>query len=709
MLSFLMVLSCFGQHPAPKEKTREIDSVKQLLFDTSSSLVKVEHMITLGELYLNGKTTSSKDMESAFRYADEILNLGKQTGNFETQIKGSILHAKVLQVRGQYDDATSLLYEKIEIAVRNQSDKSTALLHKALGELFRDRGFNTGEVCNLYESEIHLNNSINYGKNVLGVNKFVETSLGLASILFYTYDNEKAVKILLDIVNQYEENIELDPFLLAKTYTNLAMNYRKLDLNEKASSFAKKALEANEHPSNTYLAYKILGQVSEKQNNLIAARNYYRKALNQIEEVDIHKVYNLLERLGNTSLELKDYSTSIKYYKRAIENSKLFPKAYGALSIPSQYGLSQAYYRNGQLSQSKKITHQIIVFLSGNDDNFEHRKYREVLRDAHLLMSQLHEEEKNYKTSLTYHKQFARIQKEIEHHRDSVYNLEKLKTIEELELAFETEKKDKEISMLKVNSTLQDEKNKQQGNFAIGLALGSIFLLTLLFIVLKALNLKQVAHKTIKEKYEENKLLMGEIHHRVKNNLQIIISLLNAQINSAKGDKELQVALKESQTKIKSMAIIHQSLYNSQTYTKVKVNNYFAELLNQVSQTFETENKSIQFETNVENKEINMSMAVPVGLIVNELVTNSYKYAFNQSLKSNRIIVNFNSTEKPDTYKLVVLDNGIGLPDDFDIEKLTSFGMQLVRGLVDQLHGTISIIKSQGTGYEIFIKEPEAA
>ncbi len=708
-LLLLIVLPCFSQNTTSTERSVKIDSLRELLSNANSDSVKVEHMITLGKLHLSGKTISSEDEGSASFYADNILNLGIQIGSLETQTKGIILQAEILQTQRQHDNAILILNEKLEETERNQADRSTAIIYKALGEVFRDKGFTNGEACNLFESEIHFNSALNYGKNILSVNELVETSLGLASVLYYTYNNEKSTKVLLRVANQYEENSSLNPYLLGKIYTNLAMNYRKLDEDDRAISFARKALEIDENPLNIYLAYKTLGQISEKKKKLKEARDSYEKALHQIEEVDKYKVYNLLERLGNISLELEDYSVSIEYYERAIENSKLFPEAYSALSIPSRYGLSKAYFRNGQFDQSKRITGQVIKFLSGDSHTLQHNKYKEVLRDAHLLMSQLHEKDQQYKKSLINYKEFALVQAKIEQRKDSIYNLEKLKTIEELELAFETEKKDKEISILKVNSNLQNLENKQQRSFAVGLALGSILLLVLLFIVLKALSLKQTAHKTIKEKYEENKLLMREIHHRVKNNLQIIISLLNAQINSAKGDEKLQIALKESQTKIKSMAIIHQSLYNSQTYTKVRVNNYFEELLDQVSQTFETEDKMIQFETDVEHREINMSLAVPIGLIVNELVTNSYKYAFDRSKSDNRVIIHFNATEKPNTYKLVVKDNGIGLPDDFDIEKLSSFGMQLVKGLVDQLQGTITIDESRGTGYEIFIEEPEAA
>ncbi|MEW7291613.1 sensor histidine kinase [Aquimarina sp. 2304DJ70-9] len=281
--------------------------------------------------------------------------------------------------------------------------------------------------------------------------------------------------------------------------------------------------------------------------------------------------------------------------------------------------------------------------------------------------------------------------------------------IKELELAYEEKRIDNKITISKVNDNIKNLKTKQKQNFGIGLAVGSFIILFLLIVLLRVLNLKQGVHKTVKEKYEENKLLMKEIHHRVKNNLQIILSLLNAQANSAKGDGKLRMALIESQTKIKSMAIIHQNLYNSNTYTKVRVNDYFEELVEQMRKTFKTAGKVIHFEIEVENKEINMSLAVPLGLIINELVTNSFKYAFDDNRNDNKVNINFKSSEIPDTYRLEIFDNGTGLPKDFDIKTLTSFGMQLVKGLVDQLNGDMKIIDGNGAGFEIYIQEPQAA
>jgi len=165
--------------------------------------------------------------------------------------------------------------------------------------------------------------------------------------------------------------------------------------------------------------------------------------------------------------------------------------------------------------------------------------------------------------------------------------------------------------------------------------------------------LKQKAVKIIAQKNEEKKLLIREIHHRVKNNLQIISSLLGVQISGSTDDK-LKTILQESQNKIKSMAIIHQNLYKDNQYAKVTVNNYINELITQIKGSFAHMSKSVRFDLAVEPKEIHIGLAVPLGLIINELITNCYKYAFGDyPEKENKISISFHQIQDAQgTYNL---------------------------------------------------------
>jgi len=211
--------------------------------------------------------------------------------------------------------------------------------------------------------------------------------------------------------------------------------------------------------------------------------------------------------------------------------------------------------------------------------------------------------------------------------------------------------------------------------------------------------------KTINEKNEENKLLMREIHHRVKNNLQIISSLLGAQVTKHVDNNTITTILQESQNKIRSIAIIHQNLYKGNQFAKVAVSSYIKELIKNIEKSFEKDNANVKINLDIDTQEIQMRLAVPLGLIINELITNAYKYAFiNNTEKENIISLRFHELEHTDAYRLIVKDNGKGLPDDFDTDRLSSFGLKLVLGLTEQLKGKLKITQDKGTTFTIVIE-----
>jgi len=221
---------------------------------------------------------------------------------------------------------------------------------------------------------------------------------------------------------------------------------------------------------------------------------------------------------------------------------------------------------------------------------------------------------------------------------------------------------------------------------------------------------KQKTFTAIKEKNAENALLMKEIHHRVKNNLQIISGLLDAKISTNTHNEPIKVALQESQNKIQSMAIIHQNLYKGNQFTEVAINTYIDELIAQIKSSFNTAHKPIVFQLDIAPNEIPMGLAVPLGLILNELITNAYKYAFTEQAKKENIIkISFHQLENTTKYRLIVKDNGKGLPDDFNVDELSSFGLQLVYGLTAQLHGEVITTQDNGATFTILLQAPKKA
>ncbi len=206
------------------------------------------------------------------------------------------------------------------------------------------------------------------------------------------------------------------------------------------------------------------------------------------------------------------------------------------------------------------------------------------------------------------------------------------------------------------------------------------------------------AENEIKASLNEKELLLKEIHHRVKNNMQIISSLLNLQLSYVDDNQGLEI-LKESQGRIKSMALVHENIYLSKTLASINFKDYIQKLAIDLIVTYNAQ--CIDLKLNVEDIDLNIETAIPCGLIINELITNSIKHAFKEI--NGTIIVEFRRNK--DKFILTVSDNGIGISESLDSANSASLGLQLVQMLVKQLDGKMNICSDGGTVFTITFKE----
>ena len=211
------------------------------------------------------------------------------------------------------------------------------------------------------------------------------------------------------------------------------------------------------------------------------------------------------------------------------------------------------------------------------------------------------------------------------------------------------------------------------------------------------------ADKQIQNSLEEKEILLREIHHRVKNNLQTISSLLDLQAESIKDPAALE-AFRSSQSRIRSMALIHERLYKSEDLSRIKAQEYIKNLTDYLEATYDSLAGNIKLRTDVQNILLNLDTAIPCGLIINELVSNSMKYAFpGEEAGTIEVSLMVSST---DNISLLVKDDGIGIPADISIENSPSLGLQLVHLLVKQIYGTFKMVRENGTRVEIIFPKP---
>lgn len=192
-----------------------------------------------------------------------------------------------------------------------------------------------------------------------------------------------------------------------------------------------------------------------------------------------------------------------------------------------------------------------------------------------------------------------------------------------------------------------------------------------------------------------------EIHHRVKNNLQVISSLLFLEAENFK-DKEIVEAFLDSRNRVRSMALIHEELYQSGDMSTIDFADYTRNLLNFLSKSYVMESKAIKLNSKIENVYLGMDTAIPLGMIINELVSNSLKHGFPDAVEGN---VNVTLELDDNEFTLKISDDGIGFPESVDFRKTASLGLQLVTTLVDQINGTIELERNGGTSFKIRFKE----
>jgi len=318
-----------------------------------------------------------------------------------------------------------------------------------------------------------------------------------------------------------------------------------------------------------------------------------------------------------------------------------------------------------------------------------------------------------YLEAINSYRNYARL-------NDSISNTKKSKQIAQLQVQYETQKKDQElknkgqnIKLLTRQAQLQ-QTNLQQEKTLRNIIIGSAILLSLLlglsynrYLLKKRINrqlqtqqneinLKNTALQSlVKEKdslLEEKEWLMKEIHHRVKNNLQIVISLLNMQSAYLNNDIAFK-AIQESQHRMQSISLIHQKLYQSENLALVNMQSYVSDLIDYLRDGFNTKSRVV-FETDIAAIELDVTTAVPLGLILNEAITNSIKYAFPGDRNGKICITLLQAFEEK--FEMKISDNGVGLPTEENISGNKTLGISLMRGLTKQLGGAFRIESNPG-------------
>jgi two-component system, sensor histidine kinase PdtaS len=527
---------------------------------------------------------------------------------------------------------------------------------------------------------------------------------------------------------------------LPKIYTNLADVYlQQGKFNESAALYfgSLKIVESTGNQENLYKSYFALGTFYLKYNKMQQAKKYVNKAYDIA--IALNKpdwIVRCLNNIGTIHFDQEDFDAALNFYYQALDINKEIGSERG---IAFNYGnIANVYNYQGKfkesfqkLSEAKEIFQKLgeqkyALVANYNIGNllYNNQKYGEAIKYLTTAVDgaiKLKEEnlvlQMSKKLSETYAKNgdFSNAYR-INMLKDSLNNKisteRNLELMEELEKKYETEKQEKELAQLRQEAIGLELAKKEQENERNYMVMGLMVLGGTGFYFGKKARQKTRASKiletAVKERTAELEtqngkmiLLLKEVHHRVKNNLQLITSILNLQL-SYEPDITAEQLADKWKNKIKCMALIHDRLINTNKIDKLPTKEYFSDLLNHIKGIhFSLE---VDFQMDIEEHHLQIDSLVPCGLIFNEVVSNALKHNFMNGKKG---LVKINFEKKGNLYHLVVSDNGIGLSEGFDVDNLSSMGLNLVTGLVDQLSGEIEFENKAEGGVVVRMSFPE--
>lgn len=426
----------------------------------------------------------------------------------------------------------------------------------------------------------------------------------------------------------------------------------------------------------------------------------YDEALEGFNEVlsearsldDRFQVPTSLHNIADLYNDNGEYEKALETCKEALEGFETVDSKYGILK--SHTLMCSIFGNLGQvekaLSHCKKATEMAHEF------------------DQLASLKEIYKYQSEALNSAGRYREAYQARLEFEEIKDEQLGETQDRHIAALTTKFSTKEKEIKIELQEEKLNAQELLIGQQRIIQLLILLVLLFVGTLAVFIWKN-NKKQKAvnaqlneqKETIEKTSKERETLLKEIHHRVKNNLQVISSLLSMQSRQM-DDGEAKSAVKEGQSRIKSMSLIHQKLYSQDELSRINMKEYISELSQYLFKSYKTGN-DIQEVLETQDILLDVDTAVPIGLIINELIANALKYAFEDG-KTGQLKVQF--AEENSGYKLSISDDGKGMPPEW--EKRQNMGMRLVRMLVEQLDGELKIDNSKGTSFMISFKKEAA-
>jgi two-component sensor histidine kinase len=724
ILLFLLIVTTFAAYSQPNEypsKTIYRDAKR-----AKPDALQVRALLNLAEYHLShsNRIAMPKSLDSAFYFAQKAekisLAINYKTGlgqsyitlskiyQNKAQAKPAILHAEkaiaIFKNTGQkteLGDAYMALYHS---DTGDRDPNESLALAKQAEEFYKKSGSPLKRALAVAEQGQctailgKINDGIALYKKSIALN---EAAGKKDNQLLYSW-----VCIFYDAQGQYKPALEniLKALALVEQYNDTSPDavqvyfyawavYGHLNDKTKEIFYLKKAQALNKiynnYDTTIEIEYYLFRFYQDSQNT---------DGMNSIIK-DLEKTYAKLSprsKINYISNLIKAY-TALKDFKKADVYAKIGMKFSAEMPLDDDRqeaiykGLVGYLFKSGQYELSRKYAN---AYLKYNE------KFKNPLIDIdmNLFLVQIDSAQGNYKGSLENYRKVMQL-------KNSLLDSDKNKQIAELEIKYETDKKDKDLQLLKKQGELQKTR-LEKSNLLRNIALGSLAVFLVLIILLflryrekqKMNNILGLQKTEINDKNNalqkavtEKEWLLKEIHHRAKNNLHMVMNLLNTQSHYLKDGAAVE-AIEESKNRIFAMSLIHKKLYQTDEVQCINMEAYICELIQNFKDSYVT-GKKIKFIQKIEPLQLAASEAVPLGLIINEAITNAIKHAFVDNEGEITVLL---KRENDNRIILLVQDNGTGIDKEMMKESYNSMGMKLIKGLSEDLSANLQIYNDKG-------------
>lgn len=372
----------------------------------------------------------------------------------------------------------------------------------------------------------------------------------------------------------------------------------------------------------------------------------------------------------------------MEFFHKSLDLSKELNNK-GGLSI-SLNNFGNVYYLKGKLAKAKSYSQESMEIAVNSKNPI-------LIRDAAKTLAKINKKGNNWKEALEMHELYLIM-------RDSVSNTESEKDVIRQKATYDLDVKEQEIVLLSSQNEVQKLKIKENRVLVIFFSIALGLALILVFLAVKSYRDKQKINILLQKQSQEKSIMLKEIHHRVKNNLQMVNSLLRLQASEV-DDKVVVEMFKEARQRVLSMAKLHEKMYGSDDLLYVDIHDHFKSLIDDLIKNYSL-NKNIKLDITVKEVKMGISTLIPLGLMINEFVTNSLKYAF-VDRNEGKLTVHIKYLEKK-YYEMIIGDDGVGLTEAITPSGL---GSKLIKIFVKQLEGSIERLDQPGTVFKIILKK----